>query len=186
MQRVGDTAPDVEIMDADGRPACLAELCRDRQAALVFVRYLGCIFCREQLTDLRRHAAEIEQAGLRLVVITPDRPDVVRAFSAEFQPPFPIVSDPRRVAYQAFGLTEGSLGQLLSPRIVARGVQATLRGSFVGRPAGGNQRQLPGAAIVDTDGSVLFHYIARDAADHVDAARLIREAQTIPFDTRRA
>lgn len=172
-------APDVELMDDAGQPIRLATLWRDRPVALVFLRYLGCIFCREQLKDLRRHAGEIERAGLRLVTVTPDRPDVVRRFGAEYELLFPVLSDPRRVAYQAFGLTEGSVGQLLNPHIVARGVQATLRGSFLGRPTGGNQRQLPGAAIVDRDGVVRFLHVARDAADSVTAGRLLREAREL-------
>jgi peroxiredoxin len=168
---------DVAVMDANGQAVRLSDFWRERPVAFVLVRYLGCLFCREQLRDLRRHAAAIEQAGVQLVVITPDRPDVVRKFNAGFRPSFPILSDPRRAAYQAFGLTEGTFDQLLSPALVLRGARALLRGSLPGRPTGGNRRQLPGVAIVDTGGTVLFHQAACDAGDHISGALLLRQVR---------
>jgi peroxiredoxin len=168
------TAPDVEIMDAAGLPVRLSSYWQAGTTAFVFVRHLGCLFCREQLKDLRANHAGIERAGLRLVVITPDRPEPVTRFAAEFQPPFPILSDPRRVAYQAYGLTEGSGSQLLNPRVVMRSFQAIARGNMQGRRSdGASTRQLPGAAIVSTDGDLLHHQVAEDASDHMTAAQLI-------------
>src|SRR4051812_6648277 len=94
------SAPDPEITDAAGLPVRFSSYWQSGPTSFVFVRYLGCMFCREQLKDLRSHADELRLAGLSLVVITPDRPDVVTAFAADFHPPFPILSDPRRAAYQ--------------------------------------------------------------------------------------
>lgn len=167
------TAPDAEIMNAAGRDVRLSDYWRAGTTALIFVRYLACAFCREQLKDIRAHHAELAAAGLRIVVVTPDRPDVVARFAAGFQPPFPVLSDPRRVAYRAYGLTEGSIGQLLNPRVAMRGLTTTLRGNLQGRPTGGSARQLPGSAIVTADGMLLHHHVARDAADHLAARDLL-------------
>lgn len=166
-------APDIEVMDAAGLQVRLSSFWQAGTTAFVFVRHLGCLFCREQLKDLRANAAEIERAGVALVVITPDRPDVVTTFAAGYHAPFPILSDPRRVAYQAYGLTEGSGKQLLNPHVVARSLGAIARGSFQGRSSGASVRQLPGAAIVDRDGQIMLHQIAVDSADHLSSKRLI-------------
>lgn len=160
-------------MDAAGLPVRFSGFWQERTTAFVFVRHLGCVFCREQLKDLRTHAQDIELAGLSLVVIVPDRPDVVTTFAAGFRPPFPILSDPRREAYQAYGLTEGTGAQLLNPHVIARSFGAMARGNFQGRSSGASKRQLPGTAIVDRNGQMLHHHVAADAADHLSAAALI-------------
>jgi peroxiredoxin len=169
-------APDIEMMDAAGLPVRLSSFWQAGPTAFVFVRHLGCLFCREQLKDLRANAADIARAGLALVVITPDRPDVVTTFAAGYHAPFPILSDPRRTAYQAYGLTEGSGAQLLNPHVVARSFVALARGNMQGRSSGASTRQLPGAAIVDRDGQIVFHQLASDSSDHVGAAQLIAVA----------
>jgi peroxiredoxin len=179
------SAPDIEVMDAAGLTVRLSAFWQTRTTAFVFVRHLGCLFCREQLNDLRANAPAIEQAGLGLVVITPDRPDIVTAFAAGFHPPFPILSDPRRVAYQAYGLTEGSGAQLLSPHIVARSLGALARGSRQGRSNGASTRQLPGAAIVDSTGTVVHYQRASDVADHLSAEQLIEIAERLGVSGQR-
>lgn len=179
MTMIEQPAPDAELLASDGETVRLSDYWTSGPAAFVYTRYLGCLFCREQLKDLRAHASDIERAGLRLVVVTPDRPGVVREFNEGFDAPFPILSDPRRDAYQAYGLTEGTIGQLLNPHIIGRGALTILRGTMQGRPTGGPQRQLPGAAIVLPDGRLAFHHAARDSADHLSAADLIREANRL-------
>ena len=87
MPLIDQPAPDAELLASDGAEVRLSDSWRSQPAAIVFTRYLGCLFCREQLKDLRAHIADIERSGLRLVVVTPDRPDVVREFDAGFEAP---------------------------------------------------------------------------------------------------
>lgn len=166
-------APDSALMDINGETVMLSDWWREGTTAFVFVRYLACIFCREQVKDLRDHVAAIASTGLAVVIITPARPAENAAFAEELRLPFPVLADPRRDAYRAYGLTEGSIGQLIGPRVIARSIGATLRGNLPERPHGGVARQLPGAAIVDREGRVVLHEIACDAADHITAGRLI-------------
>jgi hypothetical protein len=92
--------------------------------------------------------------------------------------PFPVLTDPERNAYRAYGLMEGSIGQLVNRRIIADGVRATMNGTFLRRPTGAT-RQLPGTAIVDHTGLLLHLHHARDAADHLTSRELIDRARTL-------
>jgi peroxiredoxin len=172
-------APDIEVYDTDGEPVMLSDFWRERPTAFVFIRYLACIFCREQVRDLRDHIREIDAAGLSAVVITPAFPEENAVFARQHALPFPVLADPERHAYAAFGLREGTVGQLINPRIVARGLQATLSGNLPQRPHGGDPKQLPGTMIVDRDGRVLYHDIADDASDHVTGSRLVAIAREL-------
>lgn len=177
-EHIPSAAPDVEVFDTNGNPARLSTFWQGGLTALVFMRHVGCIFCREQVKGLRDHARALEQAGLSVVVITPDRPSRARTFVEEYRVPFPTLADPERNAYRAYGLTDGSLGQLVNPRIVARGARATLNGAFLSRPTS-SPRQLPGTAIVDVTGRLRYLHHARDASDHLTSSRLISLAREI-------
>ncbi len=169
-------APDIEVFDLDGQRILLSNHWQGGLTALVFMRHAGCIFCREQVQELRDNAEALERAGLSVVVLTPDRPSRARKFVEDYKVPFPTLTDPERNAYRAYGLMDGTLGQLINPNIVARGVGATLKGNILGRPTS-SPRQLPGTAIVDGTGRLLHLHHARDAADHLTSGQLIALAR---------
>jgi peroxiredoxin len=171
-KHIPSAAPDIEVFDADGKPVRLSQYWQGGLTALVFMRHVGCIFCREQVQELRDNAAALAEAGLSIVIITPDRPSRARKFAEEFRVPFPTLTDPERNAYRAYGLMEGSIGQLVNRHIISRGAKATLNGTFLRRPTSA-PRQLPGTAIVDSSGMLRHLHHASDAADHLTSRQLI-------------
>ncbi len=175
-EHIPSAAPDVEVFDADGKPVRLSHYWQGGLTALVFMRHVGCIFCREQVQDLRDNAAALEAAGLSVVVLTPDRPSRARKFVEEYRVPFPTLTDPDRNAYRAYGLMDGSFGQLVNRRIFTEGVKATMNGTFLRRTTSA-PRQLPGTAIVDSSGRLRHLHHARDAADHLTSQELIELAR---------
>lgn len=177
-EHIPSNAPDVELFNTDGKPVRLSDYWQGEQTALVFMRHVGCIFCREQVQDLRDNAAALAAAGISVVIITPDRPSRARKFVEEYRVPFPVLTDPGRDAYRAYGLMEGSIGQLINRHIIADGVRATLNGTFPRRPTGA-PRQLPGTAIVAAGGRLLHLHHARDAADHLTSRDLIDRATNL-------
>jgi len=78
------------------------------------------------------------------------------AFFDERWPEARAVSDEGKELYRAFGLTQGSLGQLLGPRVFAAGLRAALRGHGVGRPVG-DPRMLSGWFLVRDRNVVWSH-----------------------------
>jgi len=174
-------APDIEVFDTDGQPVRLAAYWQSGTTALVFMRHAGCIFCREQVQELRDNADALAEAGVSIVVLTPDRPSRARKFVEEHRVPFPTLSDPERNAFRAYGLMDGSIGQLVNRRIVAEGVKATLNGTLVRRPTSA-PRQLPGTAIVDGTGRLLHLHHGRDAADHLTSREIIERARSLGLD----
>jgi len=176
-------APDIEVFDTNGNPIRLSTFWQGGLTALVFMRHAGCIFCREQVKELRDNANALERAGLSVVVITPDRPSRARKFVEDYRVPFPTLTDPERNAYRAYGLIDGSFGQLVNPRIMLRGAEATLKGNLLSRPTS-SPRQLPGTAIVDVTGRLRHLHHARDSADHLTSGQLIALAREVEVTMR--
>jgi peroxiredoxin len=172
-------APDLTLVDTDGAERSLSEFWREGLTAFTFIRYLGCIFCRAQVKELRDRQAEIERAGLQIVIVTPERPLPSREFAEQFALPFPLLTDPRREAYRAYGLTEATRGQLVRPHVWVRAAGIAVRGTMQGKPDNRASRQLPGTAIVDMHGRLRFLHHADDPSDHLPLARLIDVARVI-------
>ena len=86
-------------------------------------------------------------------------------FEKKFDIPFPMISDPDRLLYQAFGLNQISTLELLSLSVAIKGILAIVRGHTIGIPVG-DVRQLPGVFIINTDGQIVYSYFAKDPSDH--------------------
>lgn len=167
------TAPDMTLRTTDGAPIRMSEIWREGTTAFTFIRYLSCIFCKEQVRSYKNAAAAIDRAGLRVVIVAPASVEDTAFFAASLDLPFPVYADPEQAAFRAYGLERGTIGQMINPRIVVRGVQATMRGNFLAPPKGGDPRQLPGTVIIDREGRLLRHHIARDASDHLSLDELL-------------
>jgi hypothetical protein len=93
-------------------------------------------------------------------------------FFAARAPDHRVIADPSGRLFAGFGLTRGSLGQLLGPAVCWRGLLALLRGHSIGIPTG-NEAQMPGAFLV-RGRTILWQHRARHSADHPDFAAAAR------------
>ena len=115
--------------------------------------------------QLHRDRDEFEAAGVRLAVIGQGTPDHARDFQRSQDVDLPLYVDQDRASYRAAGAKVGTLGELLGPAVLARGLRVSLRdrvrqGRVVGHPA-----QLGGVLIVKSDGSIPYAHLSEDASD---------------------
>src|SRR5919109_2918932 len=152
---VGDPAPDALLLDLDRRDVRLSSLWRDRPAVVVFLRYFGCPFCQTQVVILREEQERIQGVGASIGLIGHGDPVEARAFVAAKRLPFPLLLDPDRGTYRAYGLIQGKAMQVLSPRLALPWVRAELSAETRQRGLkGGSFLQMPGTFVIDTGGIV--------------------------------
>ena len=77
---------------------------------------------------------------------------------------FPVVSDPERVAYRAFGLGSATWGELLGPRVLLRYARLMLAG-YRPRTSGADVHQLGGDFVLDRARRVVFAHRSTDPTD---------------------
>jgi peroxiredoxin len=118
------------------------------------------------VAQLRRAKNRFDHERLQVVLIGMGSPEEPRAFQQQFDVPFPIVCDPDRELHRAYGLREGTLGELVSPGLALRSLKALGRGHLPGVPRQ-DVRQMPGTFIVDRGGRLLLEHYAKSAADHL-------------------
>jgi thioredoxin-dependent peroxiredoxin len=98
----GDTAPDFTLQDDAGHDVSLADF-RGRKVIVYFHPAAMTAGCTKQACDFRDNLAELEQAGMAVVGISPDKPEKLAKFRAAQGLTFPLLSDPTRSTLEAYG-----------------------------------------------------------------------------------
>lgn len=162
----------------------LADFGRGRSLLVVFLRHLGCTFCREALADLAAKRGRIEAGGVRLVLVHMGSESAAEPFFERFGlGDVARVSDPQRALYRAFELQRGGLAALFGPRVWLRAIGALWRGAGLGALAG-DGLQMPGAFLL-FDGRIVVAYRHRRASDRPDYAALAATSCDVSRSTDR-
>jgi peroxiredoxin Q/BCP len=119
----GSPAPDFTLPDADGKPVSLTDF-RGRRVIVYFYPAAGTPGCTTEACDFRDNLAELNDAGVDVLGISPDKPAKLAQFRERDLIPFPLVSDPDRavlVAYGAYG----------EKKLYGKTTQGVIRSTFV-------------------------------------------------------
>ncbi len=141
---------------------------------LVFLRFFGCSFCREAISDIAKRRATLEEKGVRVVFVhmSPD-PAIANKFFKKYKL-FPVdhILDPEKRFYKAFGLGRGTPQQLFGLMNWIRGFQAAVIEGHGAEPVYENSElgdgfQMPGVFVLHK-GETLGSYIHQYAYDRPD------------------
>jgi len=155
-RRSGDRAPAVGVLDRDGGRVHLADLWRDGPVVMLFFRGGWCLSCDLHLRAWRRQRDALAALGIRLVAVSPQRPDPEGDDAG-----FAILSDPDLAAANGFGIAF-----TLPPEAVdlyaASGIDIPVlngNGLWV--------LPIPAVYVVGPDGLVRYAYVEGDSPEGV-------------------
>jgi len=131
---------------------------------MVFLRHLGCTFCREALSQIAAQRKEIEQENTRIALV----------YQVTEEDAFPLlkkygltnisgISDPEGLLYKGFKLKRGTIPQLFHPKVIIRGILGLMHGYGIGEEMG-DVYQMPGVFVL-YKGKVVKKFIHKTAAD---------------------
>ncbi|HXV41413.1 MAG TPA: peroxiredoxin [Steroidobacteraceae bacterium] len=109
MLSAGDTAPDFNLPDHDGRKRSLRDLQDGGPLILYFYPADFTPGCTKEACDLRDLHTRILAAGLRVVGISPQSPESHKRFREQHALPFTLLSDEEKEVISAYGV-DGPLG----------------------------------------------------------------------------
>ncbi|OFB42625.1 peroxiredoxin [Frankia sp. CgMI4] len=101
----GDIAPDFTLPNSEGNEVSLASY-RGRRVVVYFYPAASTPGCTKQACDFRDSLAQLDNAGIDVLGISPDKPAKLVKFRDTEALTFPLLSDPERkvlAAYGAFG-----------------------------------------------------------------------------------
>jgi len=99
---VGDKAPAFSLSDADGKTVNLSDFA-GRKVVVYFYPAASTPGCTKQACDFRDSLAELNEAGLDVVGISPDKPEKLAKFRGAEGLTFPLLSDPERKVLAEWG-----------------------------------------------------------------------------------
>jgi peroxiredoxin Q/BCP len=120
---VGDKAPAFSLSDADGKTVKLSDF-KGRKVIVYFYPAASTPGCTKQACDFRDSLAQLNEAGLDVVGISPDKPEKLAKFRDAEGLTFPLLSDPDRSVLTAWG----TFGE---KTMYGKTVQGVIRSTFV-------------------------------------------------------
>lgn len=124
----GDPAPDFTLPDADEKPVSLSDY-RGRRVVVYFYPAAGTPGCTKQACDFRDNLAELGDAGLDVLGVSPDKPAKLAKFRDSEGLTFPLLSDPEKTVLNAYG----AFGE---KQMYGKTVTGVIRSTFVIDAAG--------------------------------------------------
>lgn len=158
------------------RGRTLDELSQEGPLMIVFLRHLGCTFCREALSDVAAQRRAIERQGVGLALVhmgPPGRAESLMDFYGVAD--LDHFCDSRRRLYRAFGVRRGDFAQVLGPQAMWRGIRAMIVDRHgIGRPSG-DEFQMPGVVLLHR-GAIRLRFRHRTVADRPNYAAMAARA----------
>ena len=125
---VGDIAPAFELADDAGNTVSLSDYAGQRVLVYFYPR-ANTPGCTKEACDFRDSLAQLNDAGIAVVGISPDKPAALAKFRADHELNFPLLSDPDKEVLQAYG----AFGETKNYGKVVQGV---IRSTFLVEPDG--------------------------------------------------
>lgn len=161
--QIGDRAADASLPDHTGTPTTLSGLWRDRPLLILFWRHFGCSCGMDRAARLRSELADYRAGGGDVVIVGQGEPERAARYRADQELDVPILSDPDRATYEAFGLLQGTTAQILfdAPDPFLRcdpqaGLDLAASRHGTARAMVDDPWQLPGEFVVGTDGIIAY------------------------------
>ncbi|MEO0007296.1 MAG: hypothetical protein RJA20_1492 [Bacteroidota bacterium] len=152
----------------------LYSIAEKQPVLLVFLRFFGCSFCREAISDISRRRSYFEENGFRVVFVhMAENMETADKFFRKYRLyPVDHIPDPEKNFYRAFGLGQTTTAQLLTFMNWMRGFQAAVIEGHGGNPVLNNPElgdglQMPGVFVLHR-GEIKRSYIHRNAYDRPD------------------
>ncbi len=169
-----DSFANAEVLSLKEEKVPIKSLYTERPTLLVFIRHFGCIGCTTQMLALEPHLVELDSLGLSINIIGNGQFQYLEGFVEKFKlqgKPVQLFTDPTLNAYKQAQLTR-SVWQALGPRTWLDYLRAFSKG--IGQTSiQGDNLQLGGTMLVNTEGLLKFYFQNASVADHADLNTLI-------------
>jgi thioredoxin-dependent peroxiredoxin len=99
---VGQPAPDFQLNDGEGRPVKLADFA-GKNVVLFFYPQDDTPGCTKEACGFRDVWGDIQKLGAVVLGVSPDGADSHQQFTAKYELPFRLLSDPDHRVMQAYG-----------------------------------------------------------------------------------
>ena len=163
---IGEKAPRIQMDGIDGKTFDSADL-NGRRYLLSFFRFASCPFCNLRVHQLVSRQSELG-SGFTVIAVFNSSLDNLRRHAEKHEAPFPILADPKRVYYQAYGV-EKSLAGVFAGMVkrMPSLLHAMFAKGYWPTSPGGSVTSMPADFLIDETGVIRTAYYGNDEGDHL-------------------
>ncbi len=151
----GLPVPEIVVRDMEGNEVDLSKQLQSGLSMVVFYRGGWCPYCNTHLEELQTIDADLKELGYDILALSPDKPEVLKAFMGDHDFNYTVYSDSAHGAGLGFGVAyhvDDKMDRML------KGYKIDLE-----KASGNNHRYLPVPAVfLVKDGVVEFSYLNPD------------------------
>ncbi len=122
--------------------------------------------------QLHKAKERIEGAEFQVILVGMGTPENAEEFRKKYASSFPIICDPEKKLYSAFGLGRSSVTSMASPSVLVKSLRTMMEGNLPGIPRE-DVKQMPGVFMIDREGTIRYSYYAKDVSDNPSVEELI-------------
>lgn len=176
----GDSAPPFVLPDQTGTAVSLGKLVANGPLLLIFWRHFGCGCGFERAARLHAELDDYRATDASVVIIGQGLPEQAAVYATDHKLELPILTDPDRAVYRAYGLLDASQPQVLfdAPQWLWSYSEETAKRFVEARQEQGRRLVnspwlLPGEFIVGEDGIIKHVHRYQHCEDFPDPRVLI-------------
>lgn len=168
----GRRAPAATLMTMQNQPYDLADAYAAGPTVLVFYRGGWCPYCNRHLAELRHAVEPLNDMGVQLIAVSPDRPAELRKTAAEQELDYLLLSDASMQLARDFGIAFRVPDQTVSKYLNEYRIDLEAA-------SGRSHHQLPVPAVyvIDRDRVIRFVHYDPDYKQRLDHETLIAAAR---------
>ena len=171
-KQVGDDAVDAELTAWNGDKVQLSKLWGEGPVVLIWYRGGWCPYCNLQLRATQESLAELDEAGARLVALTPELPDNAKQTAEANELSFLVLHDADNNVARQYGIVF-ELPEVIAPMYRDRLKLAEVNGT--------DKLELPLAAtyVIGTDGKIKWAFLDNDYKKRAEPADVVEAVKSI-------
>src|SRR5450756_2059786 len=128
MLKVGDPAPDIQVLTDSGEDFRLSEM-KGKRVVLYFYPRADTPGCTVEACEFRDEIKAFGKKGTAVIGVSPDKPSAQAKFKEKYDLPFTLLADQDRVAAEAYGVYQ-------EKNRYGKDVMGMVRTTFVISPGG--------------------------------------------------
>ncbi|WP_084422546.1 peroxiredoxin-like family protein [Rubripirellula obstinata] len=171
-KQVGDMAVDAKLVGWDGKMVQLSDMWKESPIVLMWYRGGWCPYCNIQLNAMQRSLNEIEGAGAKLVVLTPELPEKAKETAEANNLGIVALHDEKNAVADDYGI----LFDL--PKPILPIYRDKLK---MGTYNGHSKMELPLSAtyVIDQSGKITYAFLDADYKNRAEPAEVIAAVKTV-------
>lgn len=170
----GMSAPSFVVNDAFGESIRLDDY-RGNRLMLSFYRYASCPLCNLRVHQLLGRYPDWQKRGLRMVAVFESPAGHIHQYLDRHATPFPIIPDPDRRLYQAYGVQPSWVGFIRAwVRHLPMVYEAVVRKRFLPGRMDGDWAMVPADFLIGPDLNVVDAFYGNHIGDHMPMDRIER------------